>query len=82
MDDYHEFGRDYAVEIDASRCHWYLKYLSNTHGGVGTSDFVIVGGASSSTSGGIMSDTSGRSNGAHSENTSSGISSTTIGNLD
>ncbi|OAE20887.1 hypothetical protein AXG93_3256s1340 [Marchantia polymorpha subsp. ruderalis] len=45
MDDYHEFGKDYAGEIDACRRHWSPNYLSITQGGVGTS-----GGASSSVS--------------------------------
>ncbi|PTQ43569.1 hypothetical protein MARPO_0024s0079, partial [Marchantia polymorpha] len=43
MDDYHEFGREYAVEIDAWRRHWSLNYTSITQGGVGT-----IGGASGS----------------------------------
>ncbi|BBN08134.1 hypothetical protein Mp_4g09160 [Marchantia polymorpha subsp. ruderalis] len=43
MDDYHEFGREYAVEIDAWRRHWSPNYTSITQGGVGTS-----GGASGS----------------------------------
>ncbi|PTQ40682.1 hypothetical protein MARPO_0038s0037 [Marchantia polymorpha] len=43
MDDYHEFGREYAVEIDAWRHHWSPNYTSITQGGVGTS-----GGASGS----------------------------------
>ncbi|OAE34918.1 hypothetical protein AXG93_1333s1000 [Marchantia polymorpha subsp. ruderalis] len=34
MDDYHEFGRDYAAEIDAWRRHWSPNYMSITHGGV------------------------------------------------
>ncbi|PTQ31359.1 hypothetical protein MARPO_0112s0017 [Marchantia polymorpha] len=43
MDDYHEFGREYVVEIDAWRRHWSPNYTSITQGGVGTS-----GGASGS----------------------------------
>ncbi|PTQ28729.1 hypothetical protein MARPO_0156s0026, partial [Marchantia polymorpha] len=50
MDDYHEFGREYAVEIDAWRRHWSPIYMSIIQGGVGTS-----GGASDS----ITDDTSG-----------------------
>ncbi|OAE28672.1 hypothetical protein AXG93_312s1010 [Marchantia polymorpha subsp. ruderalis] len=36
MDDYHEFGREYAVEIDAWRRHWSSNYMSITQGGVDT----------------------------------------------
>ncbi|PTQ27347.1 hypothetical protein MARPO_0204s0011, partial [Marchantia polymorpha] len=43
MDDYHEFGREYAVEIDAWMRHWSPNYTSITQGGVG-----ISGGASGS----------------------------------
>ncbi|PTQ47547.1 hypothetical protein MARPO_0007s0008, partial [Marchantia polymorpha] len=43
MHDYHEFGREYDVEIDAWRRHWAPNYTSITQGGVGTS-----GGASGS----------------------------------
>ncbi|PTQ44536.1 hypothetical protein MARPO_0020s0163, partial [Marchantia polymorpha] len=43
MDDYHEFGREYAVEIDAWRRHWSPNYTSITQDDVGTS-----GGASGS----------------------------------
>ncbi|OAE18112.1 hypothetical protein AXG93_3352s1080 [Marchantia polymorpha subsp. ruderalis] len=43
MDDYHEFRRDHAVEIDAWRHHWSSNYMSITQGDVGTS-----GGASCS----------------------------------
>ncbi|BBN14385.1 hypothetical protein Mp_6g11220 [Marchantia polymorpha subsp. ruderalis] len=50
MDDYHEFGREYAVKIDAWRRHWSPNYTSITQGGVGTS-----GGASGS----IIDGTSG-----------------------
>jgi hypothetical protein len=34
MDDYHEFRRDHATEIEAWRQHWSPSYLSITHGGV------------------------------------------------
>jgi hypothetical protein len=34
MDDYHEFWRDHAVEIEAWRQHWSPSYVSITHGGV------------------------------------------------
>ncbi|OAE28330.1 hypothetical protein AXG93_2490s1200 [Marchantia polymorpha subsp. ruderalis] len=53
MDDYHEFGREYAAEIDAWRRHWSPNYSSITQGGVGTSGAAsigISGGASSSIS--------------------------------
>ncbi|OAE22763.1 hypothetical protein AXG93_2035s1470 [Marchantia polymorpha subsp. ruderalis] len=63
MDDYHEFGRDYATEIDAWRRHWSPNYLSIIHGDVGTS-----GDASSSISGGASSSVS--------ESTSGGVGAT------
>ncbi|OAE21594.1 hypothetical protein AXG93_939s1000 [Marchantia polymorpha subsp. ruderalis] len=59
MDDYHEFGRDYAAEIDAWRRHWSPNYLSITQGGVGTS-----GGASIGISGGASSSISEGTSGA------------------
>ncbi|OAE33545.1 hypothetical protein AXG93_4032s1020 [Marchantia polymorpha subsp. ruderalis] len=59
MDDYCEFGRDYAVEIDAWRRHWSSNYLSTTHGGVG-----ISGGASSDISEGASSNIRKSTNGA------------------
>lgn len=62
MDDYHEFGRDYAAEIDAWRRYWSPNYLSITQSGVGTS-----GGASTS----ISEGTNGAV-GATSTSTSSG----------
>jgi hypothetical protein len=34
MDDYHEFWRVHAIEIKEWRQHWYLSYVSITHGGV------------------------------------------------
>jgi hypothetical protein len=34
MDDYHEFWRDHAVEIEAWKQHWSPSYVSITHGGV------------------------------------------------
>ncbi|PTQ34011.1 hypothetical protein MARPO_0084s0073, partial [Marchantia polymorpha] len=59
MDDYHEFGREYAVEIDAWRRHWSPNYSSITQGGVGTS-----GGASIGISGGASSSISEGTSGA------------------
>ncbi|BBN17747.1 hypothetical protein Mp_7g16710 [Marchantia polymorpha subsp. ruderalis] len=53
MDDYHEFGREYAAKIDAWRWHWSPNYSSITQGGVSTSGAAsigISGGASSSIS--------------------------------
>ncbi|OAE23781.1 hypothetical protein AXG93_3340s1080 [Marchantia polymorpha subsp. ruderalis] len=55
----HEFGRDYAAEIDAWRRHWSPNYLSITQGGVGTS-----GGASIGISGGASSSISEGTSGA------------------
>jgi hypothetical protein len=37
MDDYHEFQRDHAVEIEVWKQHWFPSYVFITHGGV-TSD--------------------------------------------
>ncbi len=34
MDDYHEFQRDHAIEIEEWRQHWSPSYVSITHGGV------------------------------------------------
>jgi len=34
MDDYHEFWRDHATEIEEWRQHWSPSYVSITHGGV------------------------------------------------
>jgi hypothetical protein len=34
MDDYHEFRRDHAIEIEAWRQHWSPSYVFITHGGV------------------------------------------------
>jgi hypothetical protein len=34
MDDYHEFWKDHAVEIEAWKQHWSPSYVSITHGGV------------------------------------------------
>jgi hypothetical protein len=38
MDDYHEFLRDHATEIEEWRQHWSPSYVSITHGGV------VIGG--------------------------------------
>jgi hypothetical protein len=34
MDDYHEFRKDHAAEIEAWRQHWSPSYVSITQGGV------------------------------------------------
>jgi hypothetical protein len=34
MDDYHEFRRDHAAEIEVWKQHWSPSYVSITHGGV------------------------------------------------
>jgi len=34
MDDYHEFRKDHATEIEEWRQHWSPSYVSITHGGV------------------------------------------------
>ncbi|OAE22876.1 hypothetical protein AXG93_1405s1030 [Marchantia polymorpha subsp. ruderalis] len=59
MNYYHEFGRDYAAEIDAWRRQWSPNYLSITQGSVGTS-----GGASIGISGGASSSISEGTSGA------------------
>ncbi|OAE24428.1 hypothetical protein AXG93_4530s1300 [Marchantia polymorpha subsp. ruderalis] len=79
MDDYHEFGRDYAVEIDAWKRHCTPNYLSITQDGVGTSgglSISISGGASSS----ISEGTSGAI-GAIGTSTSSGAVSIAGGSM-
>ncbi|OAE27603.1 hypothetical protein AXG93_109s1000 [Marchantia polymorpha subsp. ruderalis] len=90
MDDYHDFGRDYVVEMDAWRRHYSPNYMSITQGGVGTNGVirgvVASGVASSSTSegtrrvvgGGTRKGTSGHSGGAGSEDTSNGTSSLVV----
>lgn len=74
MDDYHEFGRDYALEFDTWGRHWSSNYLSSSQGGVSISDVVISGGARSSTSGGIRSGTTGSTDEVVGEGTRSGTS--------
>jgi hypothetical protein len=34
MDDYHEFWKDHAIEIEEWRQHWFPSYVSIIHGGV------------------------------------------------
>jgi len=34
MDDYHEFRKDHAIEIEKWKSHWSPPYVSITHGGV------------------------------------------------
>jgi hypothetical protein len=34
MDDYHEFRRDHAIEIEEWKQHWSPSYVSISHGGV------------------------------------------------
>ena len=48
MDDYHEFRRDFDVEIEAWRLYWSPSYVSITHGGVGAA---VTGGTSGATPG-------------------------------
>lgn len=54
MDDYHDFGRDYVVEMDAWRRHYSPNYMSITQGGVGTNGVirgVVASGVASSSEG-------------------------------
>ncbi|OAE29515.1 hypothetical protein AXG93_1433s1350 [Marchantia polymorpha subsp. ruderalis] len=82
MDDYHEFGRDFAVEINAWMRHWSSNYLSINQEGVGTSgdvsDVVASGATSSSisedTSEGTKNGTSGSTGGAAGKGSKSGPS--------
>ncbi|OAE22507.1 hypothetical protein AXG93_4855s1000 [Marchantia polymorpha subsp. ruderalis] len=49
IDDYHEFGREYVMEIDAWRRHWSPNYMSIIQGDVGTrgdASGSIIGGTS------------------------------------
>ncbi|OAE35118.1 hypothetical protein AXG93_2682s1010 [Marchantia polymorpha subsp. ruderalis] len=61
MEDYHIFGRDYTMEIDAWSCHLSPNDLFVNQSDVGISGgaggAVTNGGASSSTSGGTRSGT-------------------------
>lgn len=66
MDDYHEFRKDYAVEIEVWRLRWSLSYVSITHDVVGTSGGVNGGinrGTGADTSGSINADIIGGTSG-------------------
>jgi hypothetical protein len=49
MDDYHEFRRDHAVEIEAWRQHWSPSYVFITHGGVTNGGTTMSSTSSTST---------------------------------
>jgi len=49
MDDYHEFRRDHAVEIEAWKQHWSPSYVSITHGGVASGGTITSSTPSMST---------------------------------
>jgi hypothetical protein len=49
MDDYHEFRRDHATEIEEWRQHWSPSYVSITHGGVANGDITTPSTLSTST---------------------------------
>jgi hypothetical protein len=49
MDDYHEFRRDHAVEIEAWRQHWSPSYVSIIHGGVANGGTTMLSTPSLST---------------------------------
>lgn len=76
MNDYHKFGNNYVVEMDAWSRHCFPNYISITQDGVGfnggITGVVASGVASSSTSEGTMSDSSGKIGGVVGEGTSSG----------
>ncbi len=49
MDDYHEFRRDHAIEIEEWRQHWSPSYVSITHGGVASGGTTTLSTPSTST---------------------------------
>jgi len=49
MDDYHEFWRDHAVEIEAWRQHWSPSYVFITHGSVASGGTIMPSTPSTST---------------------------------
>jgi hypothetical protein len=49
MDDYHEFRKDHAIEIEAWRQHWSPSYVSITHGGVASGGTTTLSTPSTST---------------------------------
>jgi len=49
MDDYHEFWKDHATEIEEWRQHWSPSYVSITHGGVASGGIITPSTFSTST---------------------------------
>jgi hypothetical protein len=49
MNDYHEFRRDHADEIEAWRQHWSPSYVFITHGGVASGGTITPSTPSMST---------------------------------
>jgi hypothetical protein len=49
MEDYHEFRRDHATEIEAWRQHWSPSYVSITHDGVASGGTTTLSTPSTST---------------------------------
>jgi len=49
MDDYHEFRRDHAIEIEEWRQHWSPSYVFITHGGVASGGTTTLSTPSTST---------------------------------
>ncbi len=49
MDDYHEFQKDHAAEIEAWKQHWSPSYVSIIHGGVANGGTTTLSTLSTST---------------------------------
>jgi hypothetical protein len=49
MDDYHEFQRDHAIEIEAWRQHWSPSYVFIIHSGVASGGTITPSTPSMST---------------------------------
>jgi hypothetical protein len=49
MDDYHEFRKDHADEIEAWKQHWSPSYVSITHDGVVNGGIITPSTPSTST---------------------------------
>ncbi len=49
MDDYHEFRRDHAIEIEKWRQHWFPSYVFITHDGVASGGTTTLSTPSTST---------------------------------
>ncbi len=49
MDDFHEFQKDHAIEIEEWKQHWSPSYVSITHGGVASGGIITSSTPSTST---------------------------------